>query len=89
MNKRELARLAKAEFKTPEFEALRRRELARGPYKRPKAAQIARMVFLACMALAGMAGIVSFTMGIFMGSVAMFVFGVIGTAVLLFTPDTL
>lgn len=88
MNKRELARLAKAEFETPEFEALRRRELARGPYERPKAAQIARMVFLGCMAVAGIGGILSFTAGVLMGSVAMFVFGVIGCAVLLFTPDT-
>lgn len=88
MNKRELARLAKAEFETPEFEALQRRELARGPYERPKAAQIARMVFLACMAMAGISGILAFTAGVFLGSVAMFVFGIIGSAVLLFTPDT-
>ena len=40
------------------------------------------------MALAGIAGIVAFTMGVLMGSVAMFAFGVIGSAVLLFTPDT-
>lgn len=89
MNKRELERLAKTEFETPELEALRRRELARGPYERPRSAEIARMVFVACMSFAAASGMYSYTSGNLLAPLAMIGFAAIGAAVLLFTPDTL